>query len=257
MIQIRESTNCNKHLGETLGIYTLVDVLEERNKHGSLIYIGKCNSCGFTRKGTYGDFKKNVSSCSHPVKLFNAQLDTLYDTNKKRCLQCKKYIPFNSKHLSEYKKQKFCCQSCAAAYINDNRKRKQNENKYCLNCNVVLSSKNNKYCSSKCQMEFQHKSYIDRWKNGSEKGLKGKTVISNHIRKYLFEKYDNKCCKCGWSIANPYTNKVPLEVHHKNGIYWDNSEENLELLCPNCHSLTPNYKAINVGKGRESRRKSA
>ena len=34
---------------------------------------------------------------------------------------------------------------------------------------------------------------------------------------------------------------LSLELHHINGIPNDNSLENLTLLCPNCHSLTPNY----------------
>lgn len=30
---------------------------------------------------------------------------------------------------------------------------------------------------------------------------------------------------------------------------------NLILLCPNCHSLTPTYKALNKGNGRHNRMK--
>ena len=35
---------------------------------------------------------------------------------------------------------------------------------------------------------------------------------------------------------------VPLEIHHVNGINTDNRLENLQLLCPNCHALTNNYR---------------
>jgi 5-methylcytosine-specific restriction endonuclease McrA len=34
----------------------------------------------------------------------------------------------------------------------------------------------------------------------------------------------------------------------------DHNPENLELLCPNCHSLTKNYKGSNKGQGRQWRR---
>ena len=38
---------------------------------------------------------------------------------------------------------------------------------------------------------------------------------------------------------------IPLEVNHKNGIGNDNRLENLEILCPNCHYFTENYKSKN------------
>mgnify|MGYP006337132947 CR=1 FL=1 len=77
----------------------------------------------------------------------------------------------------------------------------------------------------------------------------------NKVTAVLFEKYNNKCCKCGWGEINPYTGNIPLEVEHKDGNYMNNSEDNLELLCPNCHSLTSTYKGANKGKGRISRNK--
>ena len=80
-----------------------------------------------------------------------------------------------------------------------------------------------------------------------------KYQISNHIRRYLFEKYDNKCALCGWSMVNPFTNTLPLEVEHKDGNYSNNKEDNLILLCPNCHSLTATYKGANKGNGRKDR----
>jgi hypothetical protein len=34
---------------------------------------------------------------------------------------------------------------------------------------------------------------------------------------------------------------IHLHVNHKNGNWLDDRAENLEFLCPNCHSQTPNY----------------
>ena len=66
------------------------------------------------------------------------------------------------------------------------------------------------------------------------------------------DKYSCKCQLCGWGKMNIYTNKIPLEVHHIDGNYKNNKEENLQLLCPNCHSLTETYKNHNKS-GRKER----
>ena len=124
----------------------------------------------------------------------------------------------------------------------------------CLFCGKSLT-KSAKYCNNTCQANHRYNSYINDWKNGKVNGLKGKYQVSNYIRKYLLIKYDYKCSKCGWNKINPYTGIVPLEIEHLDGNYLNNSEDNLILLCPNCHSLTSTYKGANRGKGRKGRKK--
>jgi 5-methylcytosine-specific restriction endonuclease McrA len=99
-------------------------------------------------------------------------------------------------------------------------------------------------------MDLAYKQFIERWLSGLETGMKGKTSISCHIRKYLFELHKSKCQLCGWSQVSQSTGKVPLEIDHKDGDYRNNRIENLQLICPNCHSLTATYKSQNKGKGR-------
>ncbi len=125
---------------------------------------------------------------------------------------------------------------------------------HCLYCGETLQKKG-KYCNNVCQANHRYESYISDWKAGKVSGLKGKYQISNHIRRYLFIKYGNKCSKCGWNMINPYTKVVPLEIEHLDGNYLNNNEDNLVLLCPNCHSLTATYKGANKGKGRKDRKK--
>lgn len=126
--------------------------------------------------------------------------------------------------------------------------------KYCKNCGKELNERHKTYCDNKCQKEFEYKQYIQRWKDGIEDGLSGEYGISRHIKKYLFDKYKCVCSKCGWSELNIFTNTIPLEVHHIDGDYTNNTEDNLQLLCPNCHSLTETYKSANKN-GRTERKK--
>lgn len=123
----------------------------------------------------------------------------------------------------------------------------------CASCGKEIPLKQ-KFCSLTCQQNFYRNLYIERWKQGKENGLSGEYGISSRIRHYLMDKYSYKCQKCGWGEVNPFTGKIPLEVHHKDGSYQNNQEENLELLCPNCHSLTETSKSHNKN-GRKGRKK--
>lgn len=52
------------------------------------------------------------------------------------------------------------------------------------------------------------------------------------------------CEDCGWSKKTE-EGHLPLEIHHINGDPRDNRLVNLRVLCPNCHSLRPHYRARN------------
>lgn len=52
------------------------------------------------------------------------------------------------------------------------------------------------------------------------------------------------CEKCG--LDSWLGGKIPLHLHHKDGNHINNKLDNLQLLCPNCHSLTDTYAGKNV-----------
>lgn len=110
-----------------------------------------------------------------------------------------------------------------------------------------------KYCSNACQMEFQHKVYMQKWLTGRVSGLQSIGTVSPHVKRYLRRKFENKCCLCGWKEINPKTKQVPLVADHIDGNWRNNTEKNLRLICPNCDSLTPTYAALNKGNGRKHR----
>jgi 5-methylcytosine-specific restriction endonuclease McrA len=104
--------------------------------------------------------------------------------------------------------------------------------------------------ASMTKAETRYNNFIIRWLNNKEDGMRGTTGISRHIRAYLFEKHDSSCQLCGWSKVHSKTGLVPLEIHHIDGDHKNNRFDNLQLLCPNCHSLTDTNGKLNNGNGR-------
>lgn len=116
----------------------------------------------------------------------------------------------------------------------------------CNHCGEPIERKANKYCNACIEKRvFSH---------GYDATLAtAKTQRSR--KKILIETRGHRCESCNnesWG-GKP----IRLELHHVDGNSDNNDESNLNLLCPNCHSLTPNYKGANMGNGskRSSYRK--
>jgi hypothetical protein len=87
-----------------------------------------------------------------------------------------------------------------------------------------------------------------------EAGLYRTTNFSGFLRRYLIRRFGESCTRCGWAQRNPITENVPIEVEHIDGDWRNNRLDNLTLLCPNCHALTPTFRGLNRGRGRAHRR---
>ena len=147
-------------------------------------------------------------------------------------------------------------------------KRKINENEtfnkgkhkksICLNCGCEYERGKNtkgKYCSNKCQVEYQYKKNIEKWKNGELPGCDKWGGVSPYVKRYLLDKVGCKCEICGFNIPNKYTGLTILQIHHIDGNCMNNKEENLQVLCPNHHALTENWGRNNKRSGRIKRYK--
>jgi len=75
---------------------------------------------------------------------------------------------------------------------------------------------------------------------------RGTHYQSNKLRKRLLREavLEPKCSNCGgteWMGGS-----IPLELDHVDGDKTNNQLENLRLICPNCHALSPTYRGKNT-----------
>ena len=172
------------------------------------------------------------------------------------CSECGGKKKIRASQLNRKKKDViFCSRKCSSVFYG--KKRKLSE-RGCLCCGKTFNPTRSSHvcCSFACREQYRKEKFITDWKLGKISGNAGQNV-SETIKRYLREKFHNKCTRCGWSEVNKTTNIVPLTVEHIDGNSSNSREENLDLICPNCHSLTSTYGALNRGRGRLLRRRGS
>lgn len=75
--------------------------------------------------------------------------------------------------------------------------------------------------------------------------VENSTIKSHKLKNRLFKEQikEQKCECCG--LTEWMGKPINLQLHHINGINTDNRLENLQILCPNCHSFTDNFSGKN------------
>ena len=161
-----------------------------------------------------------------------------YLEDPKHCKYCKKIIPYINR------RNDFCNKSCAS-YYNNNSKKKIKLRPNCAWCGKPLKNITSKLCKTgQCKLLYNVQQFLDgKYVNRIPK-------ISS-IRLYYIHIRGHRCEECKNTL---WLNKlIPLELHHKDGDYTNNKNENVKLVCRNCHSFTDTFCGKNKGKSTRKR----
>lgn len=157
-----------------------------------------------------------------------------YALSPSYCSECLVPLSF------EKRGDKFCSRSCAVTQHNRVSPKRMRTRPMCP-CGKLPTAQN-KWCET-CITTGVSRNRITSPEQARTAGA---------LRRYLLRTRGHICQSCfrtAWEGA-----PIPLETEHVDGNSENNGEENLKLLCPNCHALTPTFKAKNKGHGRFARR---
>jgi hypothetical protein len=102
------------------------------------------------------------------------------------------------------------------------------------------------YCNNSCHGLYQSKLKVEAFKKGEYIGKRLLYAKGRWNRRLLTEEFGEKCSSCGIEEWNG--KPISLEVNHIDGQAYNNVLENLELLCPNCHSQTSTFRNLGARK---------
>ena len=152
----------------------------------------------------------------------------------------------------EHAKNKYCSRSCAA---------KVNNRKYKKRSPDGISGKTSrcrcgarqydwrKFCSRKCYVDSFNegmKEQFERWKASGAQAEHSKHGLRQSYKDLMIEEVEYRCPRCGWGTRNEYLDKVILTINHIDGDSTNNRYDNLEVLCYNCHTLTPKFGGLDA-----------
>jgi hypothetical protein len=138
--------------------------------------------------------------------------------SKLKMFFCNKFCKLNAQKLGLFNnKKQLKCMKCDNIVNVDSRATKV----LCINCKPFKRKKNNYW-------DVINGNRTIKRANISFKNF----LFNNNIK-------EEKCESC--SLEEWYNKKIIFQLHHKDGNKHNNILENIEILCPNCHTMTDNW----------------
>lgn len=162
-------------------------------------------------------------------------------------MKCKYCNENEAIKYSKYSNGEFCSKKCAKGYSTKNKRKEINEK-------VSEKLKGTVVTATRIKNPWTDEQ-LDTWKQKIQETYNNKILDADfnslsfgRLRKRVILEQKSKCNNCGldeW-LGEPLT----LELEHKDGNNKNNKRENLEAICPNCHSLTKTWRGRNKNSKR-------
>lgn len=227
----------NNHVGETVGIYKIIELMPYKANDGHAMYKGICTECGVERIAQYKDLKV-ITNCTHLrlggiktskiVYWSNQRIGRIFNNMKSRCynISNEDYDIYGGKNIKVYSEWLnnpllFEEWSFNNGYADNLTIDRIDSNKdYCPeNCRWITLEDNSKYKSTTTTIEVDGIIHTGRdW--SKELGL-GINTINRYIRQYGLENTKEFIKRY---IANPEYKKQVKGSQSYYDLYMNNVE---------------------------------
>ena len=164
------------------------------------------------------------------------------------CEKCKK------EHNGTFGSGRFCSRSCANSRV-FTEETNQKKRISAIHWSVKLQQEdpvkwaayreqqrtNGKKRAKQLSKDMKLKSKAKSW---DELGKDGK-------RTRVIDEQKSRCNHCG--LSHWRNEPLVLEIEHKDGNHMNDNRDNLEALCPNCHSLTHTWRGKNKDLSKQGK----
>ena len=153
-----------------------------------------------------------------------------------KCENCK------NKHDGSFGSGRFCSKSCSRSFSTKNKRHEINK-KVSEKLTGRQLTQEHRDKLKLLWNDTSYKNYMRRKPQPIENLLvENSSVSTQHIKRRILKENIRPymCEECG--ITDTYNGKpIVHQLHHINGNSKDHRLENLQLLCPSCHSQTDNW----------------